>query len=839
MSDTILSGDWTIYYLNENRQKRLKYSGSGTIYTVNQLYSAILDHFDESNQMDDGTPMSAATPTSYTIGKVDAGDNEPWFIDHTSVEYLSGGALNTSGWERVEGSNVGVIRVECTNTSIVAADIGHDIVHTNGDTGTLLDIYDTGGALTILWIRPDDDTEPNSFPDSTGTLTCNTNTATQDAGGVTGELLWANIYNTGLATLQPTTHQYIEQEGSLLTAYKATSDWWDDGQFDILVQVKEPGAIGTGSSEVDYGKIRVLARKYTTGYTWFEVDLSAGGRNPIPLTSLVDLDNTTGYKSVVLAGAEASLYTVGDRISDDDINPHGIITSITDGGTATPTLHYFQVGDPLDDFADSETCYNLDAVGTDGTVNGAPSDQGPALASWFSGAAAPSITFGYTNSYDIDENGTAEDYSVIIDLNQASLAEMWEWLKYTTRRGNVADIDVGAQTIEGQFYRGIERKFVYSSQAGSFTEGNTVYFYDVSDVLQARGVLGAIEDNGAAGELMMYEYIVVGTEANITKASDSDPYSGTNAAAIDSFTVITPVQKCPFGDFAGGTFFGADGVVIIDYISTEANSFQLKDNAGSVTKVPTKISLTIGNTRIDDKIAIIRVDVNGDIIRNAYNSHATNNVQADLTFEVDGTPSIANDEPGKTTGGILRVVAVDEQREHRYRFASWDTDTVTLATTSATADAGGSQTSLYDADGDFLTGPKAKVGDLVFNSTELTFGYVTAVTTDTLTMTNTGSNAPVTDWSSDGYIINGLVQTYDANDTVWIPLMDTLEDTGTDASPGSEGVNITYVSGTDVRVIARNATGTYKMLPYAAVAAVAEENFSNNIIRNDDTISTN
>ena len=111
MSDTILAGDWTVYYLNENRQKRLEYSGAGTVYTVNQVYSALQDHFDELNQMDDGTPMSAQTPTEYTIGKIDPGDTEPWFLDQTSTEFLSNGAVQTSGWDRVEATNVGIIRM--------------------------------------------------------------------------------------------------------------------------------------------------------------------------------------------------------------------------------------------------------------------------------------------------------------------------------------------------------------------------------------------------------------------------------------------------------------------------------------------------------------------------------------------------------------------------------------------------------------------------------------------------------------------------------------------------------------------------------------------------------
>ena len=71
MSDTILSSDFTIYYLDETRQKRIEWTGTGSgTRTMNELYSALQAHFDEVLQMDDGTPMSAQTPVEYTLGAI-------------------------------------------------------------------------------------------------------------------------------------------------------------------------------------------------------------------------------------------------------------------------------------------------------------------------------------------------------------------------------------------------------------------------------------------------------------------------------------------------------------------------------------------------------------------------------------------------------------------------------------------------------------------------------------------------------------------------------------------------------------------------------------------------
>src|SRR3989338_4251098 len=124
MSDQITTtgagnnGTFNVYYSAENRQKRIEWvSGS---CTVNKLYSALQNLFDELGQMDDGVPMSAQTPTEYTIGIIDAGDKDPWFIDRTTVEKLTGGALKTASWDRDltgDGTgNVGIVRVTCNNT---------------------------------------------------------------------------------------------------------------------------------------------------------------------------------------------------------------------------------------------------------------------------------------------------------------------------------------------------------------------------------------------------------------------------------------------------------------------------------------------------------------------------------------------------------------------------------------------------------------------------------------------------------------------------------------------------------------------------------------------------
>src|SRR3990172_8319869 len=169
VTDTPSDGNYElfdVYYSAENRQKRIQWVSGGTgngVAHTRQLYSELQDHFDELTQLDDGVPMSAQTPTEFTIGVIDSGDKDPWFIDRSTVEHLKGGALKTSFWDRAEGTNTGIVRVVYTDTTnLDASDIGRSITSDEGDNGTILDFNDIG-ATQYMWIRPLTNAAGDSF----------------------------------------------------------------------------------------------------------------------------------------------------------------------------------------------------------------------------------------------------------------------------------------------------------------------------------------------------------------------------------------------------------------------------------------------------------------------------------------------------------------------------------------------------------------------------------------------------------------------------------------------------------------------------------------------------
>ncbi len=960
MADTILSGRWVVYYEAENRQKRIWRDTSvspTTTDTVNALYSALQNHFDELSQMDDGVPMSAQTPTEYTIGIIDAGDSDPWFIDRSSVEYLSGGALKTASWDRVTSSNTGIVRIAyTTGTDFDTTDIGRDLLHTgDSDRGTILD-FNTTGSTKYVWVRPDSNAAANNFDTGSGTMTVQNDSLSQvwqvdnttfvdestDAnstgnadwtifpasedtsdyvaigysqkfrkvifdnangtagvggtvswqywngswtaltgvsdgttgftaaaadgqtltftvptdwvttslngsqnlyyiraivtgtystnpiydqgfigatGSVTqaatsisaGESLWANIYSIG--TIEANTHLYIQQNNANLTAYKATTDWWGDGHIDILVNVKELG------TETDEGYIKVFARQYSKTYSYYTVDLTAGGRNPIPLQTGNDLDNQTGYWQFT-GSSGTGTFVVGEVISKSGTNKKGVITAVTGSPGTTPVITYYSIGDPIENFANADTSVTGETSGATVTA-GTPAAYGPAAL-----GSPPTITFGGLStggSEDIDENGTAENYSITLDCNQNTLAEVYEYTKYITRRGNSSDIAAGAITIEGQFYLGTEYRLKYTgSVTGTIVDGNTV-------TQETSGATGIVVNHNTTDKIIMLRN-TRGTFA--THASTHTLTDGTTGGTVEvdsEASAVTPVGAAPFGTFAGGTFFVATGIVLTDYLTAEANNFQLKTDEGTVVEAPTKVTLSVGNTRAGDKVGVFRLSgAGGTIIKNRYNA----TVQSALATTAVMGSSITVDEPGRSTGGVLRLVDTSANAEYRIRFSSWASSTFTLASSDiASADSGTNTTTIVES-GAFTT---SKVGDLVVNVTRgNAVSYITVITDNN---TVTISPAITGQTTSDNIKLNVLpiATTTSPQDTWYVPMLDVYETTGTSGTPGTESTLITYLADIPVRVRARNAGN---IIPYEADSTVTSTGMSNSIIRTADTIFT-
>ena len=571
--------DFTIDYVN----RRVYHSSGTAVYTTNELYSYLMDTFDELEQMDDPIPMTAQTPTEYTLVN-------GWFMDDDSFKYLKGGAIKTDG----HLNEIQILTLSAAGyTNAVATDIGKTVRQNAADTGQLLAYNNT---TRKWWIRYGSTIASGSAM----TITGGTGAGTAAAASVTGENLWANVYTLGSIEEDDNQQIYIEQAGERIFS---GSEWWPESgsgtrHIDVLIKVKEAG------TEIDGAQIIVFLRHYpSTGnadlYDHFGIDLSAGGRNAVPLATSPDLNNTSTH-ATVSSYNDITIAFVNGTINYSAIS--GAFTNLetVTGGTSGATALF--VRQTTTTGAGTMTLANIVGNFASGeTITGGTSGR--------TATTSSTVTGAYTTPKAFTQ-GTEYNYSVIINCAGRVLTQVYEYLKYVTRIGSTFTMyptitnngpTISHTTKEGQLY------------------------------------IRAHEDNQS-------------TPTNI----------------------FSPVKASPFGTFAGGTFFGAQGVWIENMHSSNIQSYQLIDSSGVTRTPPNQQSIIVTNLSSGDRVAVFRTTT-GTTINKAMFTAASGNNSGNTTFVVNET--ISADIP---TSGSIRIVDVSDTsatRETRYLYTSWSGST--------------------------------------------------------------------------------------------------------------------------------------------------------------------
>jgi hypothetical protein len=266
-----IGDDFTIYY----DDRKIIHEAGSTIYSVRQLYSYLQNTFDELDQMDDPVPMSAATPTEFTL-------INNWFMDEPSLEFLSGGAIETQGWaSESDFSGIRVLFFQAGGYTPFAQ--GETGSYLTGDTteqsGILLEFNNTERKA---WVRILE--TGNIFDQSEAAGVVGGGGGTTTGGSLEGENLWANIYTLGSIT--GGTNLYVIQDGEIYTPF------WGSDHIDVLLKVKEYDV------EIDNGIVTIFDRKWQALFDHYQIDLTVGGRNAVPLATADDLNNTGNEATV-------------------------------------------------------------------------------------------------------------------------------------------------------------------------------------------------------------------------------------------------------------------------------------------------------------------------------------------------------------------------------------------------------------------------------------------------------------------------------------------------------------------------------------------------------------
>lgn len=847
---SLLGGDWEYQFEDQTvtttdpdqpGTRMLRYV-SGPVRSTNAVYSALAAAASDFQAMGYKNPMLPVTPNAYTM-------ESKAFISRASSEWLKQGTI-TADWslEGSAGNNSGrgVLRVPYTGgTNFVTGDIGREVLQ-GADEGTLVDFEVEPDGTLVAWVRPKDSTPvTGDLFDGTASLTVvadgGTGASTSSTAATAGITRFTAIQAIG--SVPTATEVYIVQDRIKLAnaADNTGFQFWNTDQdvslgiVSVLIRTHNAAASTAATDAIANADLEVFARRYTSLYDNFRLNVSAGGFSALPLASAVDINNTTGYRSAVWSGGTGTAMLVGDVLTNTtQTGAKAVVTAVTDSG-ATGSFEYYLVGD-LNDFVTTNT---FTSANRNGTINGAPTNTvgGPLDVSAGEGGTV-TITLGNT-SRDHDNTGTAEPYSVIVDAQgDVPIAKVYERIKYVTRRGaDEADLFGAGVNVPGETYRGLEAAVYYDGAAGAFGEGEDIVVFGGNWSARSMAVHTTTASEGVA-----QTYLTV-----TDQQSSLDPLANNDVLddeALDSVTVdtagaggtivsITSPKSSPLGTFTGTQIFGAQGVDFRNPGSGDAQAYILTDDLGTLRSPPNTVTYTVANTRAGDKIYAARDTGTSGVIDKDQFGGMTAVAASSKTITVAG--SVDGEVP---TSGWVRVVENALLQEHHYVYDSRTTGASGVFSlrdiTAASATAGTGSTALSKTGGPSFVTEGVEIGMLVQDTTNTgTYEVVSVDGADDLTIKHLyGADLFAT---TDAYTINETIQLYAVTDDIFDLILDVAETVGTDGTPGSESNTLVKAGGTFGTVV--QVRQGKVILPFEQNQDQGQGNTTVTAVRTPDTIA--
>jgi hypothetical protein len=848
-----------------------------SIYTVNELYSYFQDTFDEPGFMQHSVPMSAQTPTQYTI-------INGWFIDDNSIKALYGGSIQTSDWLKSGAEGITQLRwTDGSSDAPVAGDIGVTLTGVSSAATGILLAVDT--VRQVAWVR---NTSVAQFSDNENVTGTGVDLQTETNNGVqTGETIWANLFSVG--SKFATTEAYVGQEDDyqggrayhgadaealLRRKIEKIDEWWDvDVDFatgspnllggtdhiDILVKTREAGVL------VDSGRLFVGARQFGTIYSHFELTATAAGNFVVPFASTgTDLNSADGPYTINFDGRTGNDLEIGDILEN---NAHGtgtneplgrlraVVTSVTGGASATGSFEYYLIGEnepltttdrTLKQFADNDDI-GVRGDTTDFDIDGAPAEvtDGPAQ------SQGVTITFGNAQR-DINEDSTDEEYACVIDCNNIPLAEIYRYVQFLTSRGNqdgstpdtqdtlLSTAVVGVNEA-GEFYRAVGDITVPWDGKTGTPPAEGVLVTNANAGWTASGVVISLSNpGGASGQLTLTQ--VKGTWLNDDTVAEVGDHGANEVTVNGTPSSITDNTGAPFGSFAGGRWFVARGIVLDNVPAADANNWQTSDLNGNVILPPTQRSITFAGLVANDRAFLAEVDTPGgsDITKTQNGVGAAGAAVGSTSIPLDTT--VALDVPA--VNSWVRVVDVSSTigQEYRFFYTSVAGTTITLdsaAGLSGTATSAGTSTVLNDT-GAFATFEATgfvRTGMMIRNVTDGSWAVVLRKIDDDSIETTPLTGGTLNTWeSADSWEANTVPVALVDADTAYFPFIDGV------AISSSLTTTIKYVADTDLIGRTRFSdpdVGGTRILPFQQSGiTLTDANLTVTAIRTVDTIAS-
>jgi hypothetical protein len=159
-----------------------------------------------------------------------------------------------------------------------------------------------------------------------------------------------------------------------------------------------------------------------------------------------------------------------------------------------------------------------------------------------------------------------------------------------------------------------------------------------------------------------YQYLQYLTRENSAATLNSIP--GWRYRVLNS--AYTEIPSAPFGTFAGGTFFAAQGWYLTGVLPAESTRYQLIAHDGTSQVPPTLIGITLGNLVSGDRILAARENGSGGILKDEYTPVAASSGATSIQV----VESIKTDTP---SSGVIRI------KNLRYTYTSFNAGTKTFS----------------------------------------------------------------------------------------------------------------------------------------------------------------
>lgn len=159
-----------------------------------------------------------------------------------------------------------------------------------------------------------------------------------------------------------------------------------------------------------------------------------------------------------------------------------------------------------------------------------------------------------------------------------------------------------------------------------------------------------------------YQYLQYLTRENSSATLNSVP--GWRYRVLNS--AYTEIPAAPFGTFAGGTFFVAQGWWLTGVLASEATKYQLIAHDGTTQTPPTLATISVGNLVSGDRVLVARDDGTGGILKDEYTPVAASSGATSLTV----VESIKSDTP---SAGFIRIKGL------RYTYTAYNSGTKTFS----------------------------------------------------------------------------------------------------------------------------------------------------------------